>query len=450
VRKILDSIARHFGYELRKIKPPSPDIATFLKTAHDRPEFDVPPELFPASDGRPNVGPSRHGDLNRNGRKLIVEGWRFIPHSYAMVNQWQLLALARRPDIALKVVDVPFYRPRWREETGLFEHGAEQVLRSIESAAEEEAAETTLRIFFPYDFSPSRSDLTAVFGTCESQVIRRAQLADFRDYDRMKRSPPAQNVRAVTPSRWSAEGFYRAGFKEQQVLVVPHGIDPSTFHPMPALRAQIRSRVPVSRDDFVFLSIGGMSSNKGIDLLLQAFTEVSQRYPHARLVLKGVDPLYRSKEFLAKSMQKIPADERSRVLGKIAYFGGSFPNWKMALLYQVADCYVSPYRAEGFNMPVLEAAASGIPVVCTSGGSTDDFVTDAFARKIESKKYRLPSDDGELSQLEPHLDHLIALMRAAIEDHTWRAQAAASGPVHAVAHYSWDSVVDLLVRKIFQ
>lgn len=444
---IVNSIARYFGYEIRKIAPPGAGVVDFFK-AKDGPEFDV---AFDGKLARPGAYDSgRSARQDQAARTLIVEGWRFIPHSYAMVNQWQLLAFARRPDISMKVVDVPFFRPRWQEETGLFEPEVEQALRSIDSAGDDEGAEVTLRIFFPFDFSPSRSELTAVFGTCESQVIRRAQLADFRAFDRMKRTPPPQSVRAVTPSRWSAEGFYKAGFKEEQVLVVPHGVDADTFRPIPELRLASRSKIPVTPDDFVFLSVGGMSSNKGIDLLLRAFTEVCRQYPQARLVLKGIDPLYKSKEFLAKSLQKIPAGDRRRVLDRIAYFGGSFPNWKMALLYQAADCYVSPYRAEGFNMPVLEAAASGLPILCTKGGSTDDFVDDAFARRIDSKKYRLPSDDGELSQLEPDLEHLIALMHAAVEDQAWRTQAAAAGPLQARTGYSWDSVVDSLVRGLFR
>jgi hypothetical protein len=34
--------------------------------------------------------------VNGAKKSLIVEGWRFLPHSYAIVNQWQLLALLRR------------------------------------------------------------------------------------------------------------------------------------------------------------------------------------------------------------------------------------------------------------------------------------------------------------------------------------------------------------------
>src|SRR5665213_1488045 len=75
-------------------------------------------------------------------KSLIVEGWRFLPHSYAIVNQWQLLALLRR-NIAVKVVDVPFYRSSWQTHEKLFEARAEQALRSIETARPDESADVT-------------------------------------------------------------------------------------------------------------------------------------------------------------------------------------------------------------------------------------------------------------------------------------------------------------------
>ena len=47
---------------------------------------------------------------------------------------------------------------------------------------------------------------------------------------------------------------------------------------------------------------------------------------------------------------------------------------QMNSLYNLVDCYISPYRAEGFNLPVLEAMACGCHVITTFGGSTEDFV----------------------------------------------------------------------------
>jgi glycosyltransferase involved in cell wall biosynthesis len=382
-------------------------------------------------------------------KKLIVEGWRFLPHSYAIVSQWQLLALSRRRDVTVKVRDLPLYSPLWKPQEGLFESDAEQSLRAFEVSDVDERADVTLRISFPLDFSPSPSRSTAVFGTAESQIIRRDQLPSLQAYKRLQRTPPPREVRAVTPSNWSAEGFYKAGFETEQVLIVPHGVDIDTFHPMPDIRGHIRTKIPVTGDDFIFFHAGAMSGNKGVDLLLQAFSQVTRKFPHARLVLKGLDPLYKSRAMLVQNLQTMSAQDQQRVIDRLIYFGNALSFKKMAMLYQAADAYVSPYRAEGFNIPVLEAAACGIPIICTRGGATDDFVTDAFARRIESAKRTVRRKDEDLARLEPDLEHLIILMSSAIEDHSWRKQAAEAGPRHVSENYTWDRVVDNLTGKLF-
>jgi glycosyltransferase involved in cell wall biosynthesis len=392
-------------------------------------------------------GASGLAPANGIGKRLIVEGWRFLPHSYAIVNQWQLLALLRR-NIALKVVDVPFYRPSWQAQAGLFEPAAEQALRSIEVAEPDESADVTLRVFYPFTFSPSRSRLTAVFATLEQQLIRKDHVSDLREYEQLRRSPPPANVKAVTPSRWSAEGFYRAGFDRDQVLVVPHGVDTATFRPMPEVRNQIRSGIPILDGEFVFVSVGAMSGNKGIDLLLRGFAEVCRKFPHARLVLKGMDHLYDSRALLLKFIRTLSAGDQKIVLERMTYVGDSLSHQAMATLYQVADAYVSPYRAEGFNLPVLEAAACGIPIICTHGGPTDDFVTDEFARRIESRTSVIAIDGRHASRLDPNLEHLIVLMTSAVEDPLWRKHAAEAGPRHVRASYTWNCAVDRLIRKL--
>ena len=382
-------------------------------------------------------------------KTLIVEGWRFIAHSYAVVNQWQLLALSRRKDIAVKVIDAPLLVQHWQMQEGLFDPQAESQLRSLAVAKPDERADVTLRVFSPFDFSLSPSIRTAVFGTSESHVLRKDQFRDVQAYERFQRMAPPENVMVITPSRWAAEGFYKAGFKSEQVLIVPHGVDVDTFHPMPDLRSEIRGQIPVAADDFVFLSVGAMTGNKGVDLLLQAFAQVCRKFPQARLVLKGLDSLYTSSQFLHKNLQTVPIDARQRILDRIHYFGASFSFERMAMLYQTADAYVSPYRAEGFNLPVLEAAACGVPIICTRGGSTDDFVTDDFARRIDSRKISSRLNDQEIWRLEPDLEHLIALMVSAIEDKAWRKRAGEAGRLHAGANYTWDCAVDTLVRKLW-
>jgi glycosyltransferase involved in cell wall biosynthesis len=382
-------------------------------------------------------------------RRLIVEGWRSLAHSYAMVNQWQLLALMRRTDVSLSLRDLPFYGRHWQAQDGLFDAQAEMALSSIAMAAKDARADVLLRIAFPFDFSPSESGTTAVFGTLESQAVLSDQIANIDAFDEARGTGAAKTIKVVTPSRWSAEGFTKAGFAPERVLVVPHGVDVETFHAMPDLRGEIRSKIGIAEDDFVFLTVGAMTGNKGIDLLFRAFSEVARQFPQARLLLKGMDPLYKSNDLLLKNLGAVPESERRRVTDRTIYYGDSFSNAQLAQLYQAADAYVSPYRAEGFNIPVLEAAASGIPVICTQGGATDDFVTDAFARRIKSEKVSARMKGFEVWRLEPDLADLTALMISAIEDRSWRQRAAKAGPAHVRAGYTWDQVVDILVRKLF-
>lgn len=381
-------------------------------------------------------------------KSLIVEGWRFIAHSYAIVNQWQLLALLRRGDIGVKIVDVPTYRKRWQPQHGLFGPTDEQTLRSLEVAKPDESAQVTLRIAIPFDFSASRSDRTAVFGTSETQVLRMEQFREPKFFEQLQKAGPPPDIRIVTPSRWSAEAYYKARFRDDQVFIIPHGVDTDTFRPMPEDRECIRNSFSIN-DEFVFLSVGAMTGNKGIDLLLHAFAQVCRKFPHTRLILKGLDALYQSDNLFIKNLETLPAKDQEGIRDQITYLGGSCSNAEMAKLYQIADAYVSPYRAEGFNMPVLEAAACGIPVICTRGGATDDFVAESFAQRIDSRKRQVQFKGEEVSRLEPDLEHLISLMNSAIEDERWRKRAAQEGPRHVRANYTWDHIADMLVRSLF-
>lgn len=60
----------------------------------------------------------------------------------------------------------------------------------------------------------------------------------------------------------------------------------------------------------------------------------------------------------------------------------------LASLYHAADVYISPYRAEGFNLPVLEAAVCDTPLIITSGGPIDDFTDPSFAVRIKGTLVR--------------------------------------------------------------
>ena len=391
------------------------------------------------------AGASALTPANGAGKRLIVEGWRFLPHSYAIVNQWQLLALLRR-NIVLKVVDVPFYRRSWQAQTGLFEPTAEQALRSIEVAQPAESADVTLRVFYPFTFSPSRSRLTAVFATLEQQLIRKDQVSDSREYEQLQRCPPPANVsrHAFTVVDEDFTGLVLIGTRFSLFRRWIRDVSPDAGCPQP----HPTSSIPILDGSSYYLPASARCPVTRIDLLLRSFAEVCRKFPDARLVLKGMDHLYDPRSLLLKFIRTLSAGDQQLVLKRMTYLGNSLSHQAMATLYQVADAYVSPYRAEGFNLPVLEAAACGIPIICTLGGPTDDFVTDEFARRIESGTSVIAIDGRPASQLNPNLEHLIVLMTSVIEDSLWRKHATEAGPRHVRARYTWNSAVDILIRKL--
>jgi glycosyltransferase involved in cell wall biosynthesis len=384
--------------------------------------------------------------MNRSSLKkeLVVEGWRFICHSYAIVNQWQLLALLRRNDVTLHIRDVPFYDPSWKRVHGLFAPAQEAVLAQLPMADVNTSPDTTLRISFPYNFSPIAQGRLAVFGTAEYGIVTPSYLNGSNDIARL-----AQNERftVIAPSHWSAAGFLHLGLRDDQVVVIPHGVDPTVYRPDAQNREAARKQLHLG--GFAFLTVGAMTGNKGMHRLLRAFARVAQKHSDAKLILKGADDLYNSREMLQSYLTELSVHDQQTIANRIIYFGGTFPMEGMAKLYRLADAYVSPYSAEGFNMPVLEGAASGLPVICTSGGPTDDFVTDSFARKIRSKLMptRLENIDGYF--LEPDVDHLTDLMFEVIENVAWRRAAAIAGPQHVASNYTWDAVAQSLIDALF-
>ena len=191
-----------------------------------------------------------------------------------------------------------------------------------------------------------------------------------------------------------------------------------------------------------------MTTNKGIEQLLAAFTRHRQSNPNALLILKGQDNLYGSGGKLNKRLSAVAEAQGvalEEILGGLRYIGDDFAPEKMADLYRVADAYVSPYLSEGFNLPVLEAIASGLPIICTAGGPTEDFCSDQFCLKIDSEL----ADYSQGRQfLSPNIYHLISLMERVQGDDAFRQQAACAGPARAQEKFTWDAVVERLISVI--
>jgi glycosyltransferase involved in cell wall biosynthesis len=382
---------------------------------------------------------------------ILVSGWRSIPHSYAVTNQFQCLELLRRPQVQLFFEDTPYYRPEWKATSGLLKPAEEAAIRSIPSLPAKQSVDAEYRIAFPLDvLRAPRARRVGVFGTSEHRRVTPSFIAGNVPVSAAMRASPQSVI--ITPSKWSREGFIASDAPPDRVMVVPLGVDPQLFQPPDAQqRHAARQRIGLeSSDDFVFLNLSAMTGNKGMTLLFPAFARVLDRHPTARLVLKGLDPLYNSKQILTSQMQGMRQADVQRVLPRLIYIGDQLSFADIVRLYHLADCYVSPYTAEGFNLPALEAAACGLPVICTANGPTDDFVTPDFALAIPSTVTEFPGGPGQQSghYLAPSIQHLQQFMLDVIEKPEIRQRARETGPAHVGQHNTWKHVVDQLLTVL--
>lgn len=376
-------------------------------------------------------------------RRLSIEGWRLIQHSYALVTQAYCLALLKRGDIDLRFTDIPYRNPAWKRIAGLLSAADEAIIANLPASDTSFVPDITLHMW--PNFDPPTSGRKVTFGTPEMRWVN-----DQLTHGVRTGAEVAETVSVLTTTRWTALAFERFGIPVERIHVVPLGFDPAFFHRDSKSRATTRAQLGATDDDFVFMSVGAMTWNKGIDLLLRAFARVAEKLPAVRLVLKGADAVYPSRALFTDQFNALGASDQALLSTRLSYGGDALATSGMADLLRAADCYVSPYLAEGFNMPVLEAAACGVPIICTDGGCTDDFTDASFAMRIRSRPVQLRRDGEQLGDARmPDLDHLIALMSSVA---TNPAKGRAMGDLGAryVAHrYTWDAVTALLVQELF-
>lgn len=349
----------------------------------------------------------------------LIEGWRGVNHSFALVNQHQILELLRLDGVRLFHRDLPFAFSHWNKATHDSGFSAGDQAR-IEALADPDAApvDCIYRIVSPYvptaPVAGGQGPRTLSFITTETGLSASSFGAGAGD--------PAAFVRdrdaIVTTTGWTRDRLVEYGFPAGKVHVVPCGVDTGLFRPLdPDERRVNRCNLGIADDETVFLNIGAAIWNKGVDVLLRAFAILRGRGLRVRLILKDQRDVYglSVETTLGMVAAEYPILLQAGTLATISIISTNMERRQLRLLHGVADGYVSPYRAEGFNLPVIEALACAVPVIVTHGGATDEFCDDRMGWRIPGRAGSLDAA-GEVPGrfIEPDLDALVAAMEAVV------------------------------------
>jgi len=148
------------------------------------------------------------------------------------------------------------------------------------------------------------------------------------------------------------------------VEVIPQAVDVSRFHPAPANRA-LRASLCVRPDEPLVGIVGRLDPDKGAHVLVEAMAQLDGTLARTGLAVVGRafgDPSYA--DWLRRHARSLLGD-RVRFIEPIE---------DVASLYRCLDVLVSASYAEPFGLTILEAQASGVPVVATEGGGVGEFV----------------------------------------------------------------------------
>jgi glycosyltransferase involved in cell wall biosynthesis len=145
------------------------------------------------------------------------------------------------------------------------------------------------------------------------------------------------------------------GLPEEKIAVTPNGVDP-VFSP----------NGPSPDGEPYALFVGALQPRKDPQAAIDALALLGDG--DLRLILVGPDKGGRT--------EAERATERNGLRGRVE-FRGHVPQYELAALYRGAACLVFPSRYEGFGLPLLEAMASGTPVVATTAGALPEVAGDA-------------------------------------------------------------------------
>jgi GT2 family glycosyltransferase len=242
------------------------------------------------------------------------------------------------------------------------------------------------------------------------------------------------------PTDFNREGFLRSGLT-RPIHVIPLGIDSNYFHPEGAAY-----RSPGG--EFVFLAIFEWGARKAPEILLRTFSEAFSADEPVRLLVKIMnrDPKVSVKEEIRRLDLKVSG-------GRISYlYNVEIPHYQLPALYRSADCYVSTSRGEGWNLPLLEAMATGLPAIATDWGAHTAYIREGIGFPLRVRGTIRAAGCGPYYDgyrwADPDPEHLRYLLRWVFEHQPEARRVGAAAAQEVARRWTWQATAQAIVRRL--
>lgn len=393
--------------------------------------------------------------------RVLFQGWTKIPHSYSMVNCFQLVHLYKnfKDKIEIYIEEQPYFRKEWNDKKKMvYPKEYNDIINSFK-IWQGENVDVIYSITYPYNISnESGSIQKCVFYTSEfawldetyfsKNTVKFASKSQVQKY--ILENP---NLYFTSPSVWSARGMELLGVQESHNRIITHGVDRTIFRFDKSKRNEVRKYYKVRDDDILMINIGAMTQNKGIVQILQALNVLVnvKGYKQYKLLLKGTGDLYTSKGFLEayiEALEKeklVTREQMNNLLEKHIIFSDKTLSYeRINDLFNASDLYLSPYLAEGFNLTVLESLSTGLSVLVPETGSTKEYINDLYQNGGDRLIYKVKSQvllfENGMMQNSIRVEDLVEVL----EKFKPNNQVQKPLEEYIEEKYSWNAVSKLL------
>ncbi|WP_337100778.1 glycosyltransferase [Paenibacillus sp. YIM B09110] len=202
---------------------------------------------------------------------------------------------------------------------------------------------------------------------------------------------------------------------ENKIIYVPNGIDMSQFEKNDHDYSNIRNELGLG-GQFVWLAIGRFVPEKDYANMLKAYALIVRSYPTSMLLIAGIGV---EREAMEKLSRDLGLEQNVRFLG----IRTDIPK-----LMNAVDAYLMSSKWEGLPIVLLEAAASGLPIVATKVGGNAEVV------HHETNGYLVPSEN------EKELADKMALLMDKSESE--RRHMGEQGKAYIESHYNMQKIIE--------
>jgi glycosyltransferase involved in cell wall biosynthesis len=195
---------------------------------------------------------------------------------------------------------------------------------------------------------------------------------------------------------------------EEKIRVIHHGFDVSPIISERETEEALKKFNLVSGEYILY--VGALQPRKNLTRLMEAFGSLTRKYPSAKLVLAG-EAAWMSEE-IVHARATHPYRDRIVLAGRVSFTD-------RARLYHGARIFVFPSLYEGFGLPILEAFAAGVPVLCANNSSLPEVAGDAARLFDATKTDELAQNLLELWENETERTSLIGRGKEQLKKFSW-------------------------------